>query len=101
MAIKKQQLTVADTAVGFTVPSGIVPTKASFSLATGAIRIQLAGSTATSSAAMIITHAQGIVTITGNEAISNASMIRDGSDSGALDITYFDDYNGIEISGSK
>lgn len=102
MAIKKQvNLTVSDTALNFTVPSGIECTKAVMSVETAPIRVQLDGTAATGTNGLLITHAQGLVTITGREAVANFSMIRDTSSDATVNITYFDSANGLEISGAK
>tara|TARA_R100000995_G_C3475066_1_gene120460 strand:+ start:1040 stop:1342 length:303 start_codon:yes stop_codon:yes gene_type:complete len=100
MAIKKQvNLTVADTALGFTVPSGISPTKAVFSLETAAIRIQTDGTAATATNGTRLIH-DNIYVVKGREAIANTSMIRDTSTSGVINIMFFDDSNGLEQLGA-
>jgi len=99
MAIKKQApLTIADSAAGFTVPSGIIPNKAVFSLEGGDIRIQTDGTTVTASAGMLLKKDK-VHKVNSLEAITNASMIRDGSDSGVLNIQYFDGAQDIETEG--
>jgi len=99
MAIKKQlNLTVADTALGFTVPSGIEATKAVFSLETADIRITTDGTTATATNGILLKKDK-VHRVTGRESISNASFIRDTSTSGVVNIHYFDDMNDIETIG--
>ena len=102
MAIKKQyNLTVADTALNFTVPAGITCTKAVMSIETAAIRVACDGTAATATNGVLVTNAQGLFVVHGLEAVANFSMIRDTSTSAVVNITYFEDQNGFEILGAK
>ena len=98
MAIKFQALTVADTALGFTVPSGVVPNKAVISVETAAFRIRLDGSAATATVGHLV-NAGDQFEVHGFEAIAAASMIRDTGTSAALSIHYFDGNNYIKTNG--
>jgi len=98
MAIKFQNLTVSTTAVGFTVPSGIVPNKAVLSIQDSGISVRLDGTDATAANGNYV-QAGDQFEVHGFEAISAFTCIRASSTDAILNIHYFDGNNYIKTNG--
>lgn len=87
-----EQITVANTAIGFTStkitsPDGVLMTKAVCNLETGEVRYTIDGTTPTSTVGMIWA-VNTSLTFVGHDVLSNFRAIRDSGTSGQLDCTY-------------
>lgn len=98
MAIKFQNLTVSTTAVGFTVPAGIVPNKAVLSIQDSGISVRLDGTDATAANGNYIQIGDPFE-VHGLEAIEAFTMIRATSTDAIINVHFFDGNNYITTNG--
>ena len=99
MAFGHQKLTVADSAVGLTVPAEV--NYACISVETAAFRLRVDGSSPTASVGFLVTNGQELK-VFGEDQLNNLKMIRDTSTSAVLNIQYGQISSGdhrIDING--
>ena len=91
MAFGHQKLTVADSAVGLTVPSGV--NYACISIEDAAVRLRVDGTNPTATIGFLASAGQELK-IFGNDQLTTIKFIRDTSTSGVLNIQY-----GVTVDG--
>tara|TARA_R100001510_G_C7592442_1_gene161688 strand:- start:83 stop:385 length:303 start_codon:yes stop_codon:yes gene_type:complete len=100
MAFGHQKLTVANSAVGLTVPSEV--NYAIMSVETGAMRVRVDGTNPTATIGFLVSAGQELK-VFGEDQLNNLKMIRDDTNSAVLNIQYgqtsHDTDHRIDING--